>query len=62
MNTMGIQQNPYSIRIEEELMKKLRILAKENGRSLYKQIEFSLRKYLMAYEKENGEIKIDLGE
>ncbi len=59
---MGVQQNPYSIRIEEELMKKLRILAKENGRSLNKQIEFSLRKYLMAYEKENGEIKIDLGE
>ncbi len=59
---MGVQQNPYSIRIEEELMKKLRILAKENGRSLNKQIEFSLRKYLTAYEKENGEIKIDLSE
>ena len=39
-------------------MDKLRVLAKENGRSLNKQIEFSLKKYLSAYEEENGVIEV----
>ena len=36
---MGIQEAPFSIRIEKEVMDKLRILAKDNSRSLNKQIE-----------------------
>ncbi len=53
---MTIQENPFPVRIDKDVMNKLRILAKENGRSLNKQIEFSLRQYLKAYEAENGTV------
>lgn len=39
-------------------MDKMRLLARENGRSINKQIEYSLRKYLESYEKENGVIAV----
>ena len=50
------QEAPISLRVEKEIKEKMRILAKENGRSLNKQIEFSLRQYLKAYEAENGTV------
>ncbi|MDD5938964.1 MAG: Arc family DNA-binding protein [Clostridiales bacterium] len=56
---MGIQEAPFSIRIEKEVMDKLRILAKDNSRSLNKQIEYSLKKYLKAYEEAHGEITVE---
>ena len=55
---MGIQENPFPVRMEKTVMDKLRVLAKENGRSLNKQIEFSLKKYMSAYEEENGVIEV----
>lgn len=51
------QESPFSVRFEKDVMDKMRILAKENGRSLNKQIEFSLKQYLKAYEAEHGEVK-----
>lgn len=56
---MGVQEAPFSVRVEKPVMDKMRVLAKENGRSLNKQIEFSLKKYLAAYEKENGPISME---
>ena len=49
------QEAPFSVRIEKEIMDKMRILAKENGRSLNKQIEFAVKQYLKVYEADNGE-------
>lgn len=40
------QINPYPLRIDKEIIDQLRIIAKEQGRSLNKQIEFILRQYL----------------
>lgn len=51
------QDPPFSVRIEKDVMDKMRILAKENGRSLNKQIEFAVKQYLKTYEAENGEVK-----
>ncbi len=51
------QEPPFSVRIEKDVMDKMRILAKENGRSLNKQIEFAVKQYLKTYEAENGEVK-----
>ncbi len=51
------QDAPFSVRIEKNIMDKMRILAKENGRSLNKQIEYAVKQYLKAYEAENGEVK-----
>lgn len=49
---------PFSLRLPEELMKKLRIVADKNRRSLNKQIEFLVAQYIAEYEKENGPIDI----
>ncbi len=51
------QESPFSVRFEGEVMNKMRILAKENGRSLNKQVEFAVKQYLKAYEAEHGEVK-----
>ena len=56
------QDAPFSVRIEKNVMDKMRILAKENGRSLNKQIEYAVKQYLKAYEAENGEVKQDKAE
>ena len=55
---MGVPQQSFSIRIEPILMGKMKTLAQENGRSLNKQIEFSLKHYLKAYEAEHGEVEV----
>lgn len=46
-----VQANPYPLRIEQKLMDKIKELAKENGRSVNKEIEFALNKYVKSYEK-----------
>lgn len=56
---MGVPESPFPLRAEREIMDKMRVLAKENKRSLNKQIEFALSKYLDVYEKENGPIAVD---
>lgn len=40
------QANPYPVRIDKELMEKIKELAKENGRSVNKEIEFALNLYV----------------
>ena len=56
---MAIQQNPYPLRIDKTILEKVRYTAKENGRSLNKEIEFILRAHIKRYEKENGEIPVN---
>lgn len=53
---MGIQANPYPLRIEKGIMDKIKYMAKENGRSLNKEIEFILRQNISAYESKHGSI------
>lgn len=55
---MGQQENPYPLRLERKVMSKLRVVAKENGRSINKEIEICLKRYLEAYEKEHGAIAV----
>lgn len=40
------QRNPYPLRIDEAVMERIKEMAKENGRSVNKEIEFALRQYL----------------
>lgn len=56
---MGVPDSPFPLRAERKIMDKMRALAKENRRSLNKQIEYALSKYLDAYEQENGPIAVD---
>lgn len=53
------QPNAYPLRLDDTLQKKIKILAKLNDRSFRAQVENILKNYVAAYEKENGEIKID---
>lgn len=50
------QALPYPLRIPDEHMDKLKIIAKENGRSVNKEIEILIKKHIQKYESENGEI------
>ena len=55
---MAIQSNPYPLRIDPMTMDKIKFIAKENGRSVNKEIEFQLKKIIAVYEEENGIIQI----
>ena len=56
---MSIQANPYPLRIDKTIMDKFKVIAKNNGRSVNKEIEFILRNVVSEYEKQNGAIFLD---
>jgi len=53
---MAIQQNPYPLRIDPKVMDKVKYLARENGRSANKEIEYILKRTVRDYENKNGVI------
>ena len=55
---MTVQANPYPLRIDSSIMEKIKFIAKENGRSVNKEIEFQLKKVITDYENANGIIQI----
>ena len=48
---------PFSLRISEELLGKVKKIAEVNHRSANKEIEAVLEQYVIAFEREHGEIK-----
>ena len=56
---MVLQSNPYPLRIDPVIMQKIKIIAKNNGRSANKEIEFCIRNAIAAYEDANGVITVD---
>ena len=57
MKTKKVQTG---IRFEPELLAKITYIAKENMRSLNKQLEFLAESCVKEYEKENGVIDVDV--
>lgn len=55
---MGNYYSPFSLRVSEELISKIKSVARHNKRSANKELEYAIEKYVAEYEKENG--KIDL--
>ena len=49
----------YTLRVDRELFRKFRYVAESEGRSANKEIEQFLKRHVMAFEKEHGEIKFD---
>lgn len=49
---------PFSLRIPEKLLHKIRVIAAYNKRSTNKEIEFAVEQYVTDYEKKHGLIKI----
>ncbi len=48
----------FSLRIEEDLLAKLRYVAKYHDRSANGELLFLIRKHVKSFEKENGEIEL----
>ncbi|WP_297232803.1 hypothetical protein [uncultured Flavonifractor sp.] len=55
---MGIQEAPYSLRLDHEVMQKIRVLAAKERRSINMQLCIAVESYLEQYEKEHGEIPL----
>lgn len=54
---MGNYKNKtYPLRIDDELMKKVKIIAEKEDRPISKQLERIIKQYVEQYEKENGRI------
>ena len=45
---------PFSLRISEELLDRVKQIAEKNKRSANKEIEFALEQYVETYETEHG--------
>ncbi|HBC94338.1 MAG TPA: hypothetical protein DCZ10_15925 [Pelotomaculum sp.] len=54
---MPSQLPPFSLRVPEPLLNKLRKIAEANKRSTNKEIEFLIEKHVQEYEKEHGPIQ-----
>lgn len=57
---MANYYTPFSLRISEVLLLKIKCTAARNKRSTNKEIEYILEQYIQGYEDENGEIEVDL--
>lgn len=52
------QENAYPLRLDPEIMKKIRVLAAKDRRSINMQLCIAVENYLENYENEHGEISL----
>ena len=57
---MASQKNPYSLRLDEILMTKVKVIAGEQRRSINMEIERMVELAVAQYEEEHGEIHVSL--
>lgn len=57
-DVMANYYTPFSLRVSEELLDKVKQLAAAHKRSANKEIEFALEQYVSAYEQEHGSIRL----
>ena len=57
-DVMANYYTPFSLRISEELLDKVKQIAAAHKRSANKEMEFALEQYVAAYEKEHGAIRL----
>ncbi|MCI8877867.1 MAG: hypothetical protein HFF78_02680 [Oscillospiraceae bacterium] len=56
---MGNYYTPFSLRISEELLTKIKVIAARNKRSANKEMEYALEQYVKDFESRHEEIIID---
>lgn len=56
---MGNYYTPFSLRVTEELLAKIKVIAVRNKRSANKEMEYALERYVEAFEERHGAIQID---
>lgn len=55
---MGNYYQPFSLRVPDEIINKMKVIAAENKRSANKEMEYALQHYIAQYEKQHGEIEV----
>lgn len=55
---MGNYYAPFSLRVPEELIGKMKYIAARNHRSANREMKVAIETYIQAYEKENGAIDL----
>lgn len=55
---MGNYFQPFSLRVPEDIIEKIKEIAVQNKRSANKEMEFALQDYIATWEKEKGVIEI----
>ena len=56
---MKIKQSKFTLRINDELLKKFRYISEYNARSANSELTILIRKHIAEFEKENGKITFD---
>lgn len=56
---MANYYTPFSLRVSEELIAKIKIIAARNKRSANKEIEYALEQYIKDFEARHEEIMVD---
>ena len=56
---MANYYTPFSLRISEELLAKVKVIAVRNKRSANKEMDFALEQYVRSFEQRHGEIEIE---
>lgn len=56
---MATDTAKFTLRINSELLKKIRFVAEYNARSANRELEVLIKKHIAEFEKENGKIIID---
>ena len=56
---MKVKQSKFTLRINEELLKKFRYISEYNARSANSELTTLIKKHIAEFEKENGKITFD---
>ena len=56
---MGNYYTPFSLRVTEELLAKIKVIAVRNKRSANKEMEYALERYVEDFEERHGVTQID---
>lgn len=54
---MKIEQSKFTLRINEDILKKFRYIAEYNARSANRELTILIRKHITEFEKKHGKIK-----
>lgn len=57
---MPTNKQPFTFHLDEDVLLKIKVIAKEETRSASNLLEYLCKKCIREYEKENGEIEIDI--
>ena len=58
---MGNYYQPFSLRVPEDIIEKMKVIASQNKRSANKEMEFALQQYVDSWEEKYGALETNKG-